>query len=437
VNRLMTWAVMAGVVVVAGVMAMPVKAGAADMDPGDWPQWRGPARDGVSTETGLLEKWPEGGPPLVWQVKGCGDGVAAVVVLKGRFYILGDKNQGAQLQCFDLATQKQIWSASLGKTFNRGENASPAIDGDALFGTIASGSAYCVGLDGKVRWIVDLRKEFGGGVMNEQYGFAETPLVDGRQVIVNAGGGEGCVVALDRDTGKPIWKTPASAIREATGGAGSDKAAYASFVVSEGGGLRHYVSLVGRGLVGINPKDGKVLWGYNRMAHGEANVPTPSVRGDYVWDSNGYGGGTCCLKLTADGKGGVKAEEVWYLKAEECQNHEGQCALIGDYYYTTHGIYAGVPICIEAKTGKIMWKAQGQVGRGVTGITAVEGKLIMRAESGEVSLMEASPKGYNVISKFLPPQKGDEPNWSHPVVSHGMLFIRKVDTLLCYDLRKH
>jgi outer membrane protein assembly factor BamB len=402
------------------------------MDPGDWPQWRGPNRDGVSTETGLLEKWPEGGPPLLWKLKGCGDGLSAIVVLKGRFYIMGDRKDGATLQCYDLKTQEEIWSRYIGKSWTRGEGPSPTIDGDALFGEIGVGVAYSVGLDGKLRWTKNLRTEFGGGLMNEQYGFSETPLVDGNQVIYNPGGKDACIVALDRATGEAIWKTPAPPI----GPSGSDKASYASAVVTEGGGLRHYVHLIGRGLVGINPKDGKILWGYNRIAHGEANVPTPIVRGDYVWCSNGYGGGTCCLKLSPDGKGGVKAEEVWYLNAETCQNHEGQCALIGDYFYTTHGIYAGVPICIEATTGKVMWKANGQVGRGVSGMTAVDGKIILRAESGEVSMMEASPKGYKVLSSFLPPQKGDEPNWAHPVVSHGLLFIRKVDTMLCYDLRK-
>ena len=405
------------------------------MDPGDWPQWRGPMRDGVSTETNLLDKWPENGPPLAWKMTGIGRGLAAIVVLKGRFYMVGDRENTATLQCYNLADQKPIWACKVGPKWNDGERASPAIDGDALFGMTGEGDVYCVGLDGKLRWTKSSKRDFGGSLMNPQYGYTQTPLVDDKRVIVNPGGKENCVVALDRDTGVTIWKIPAAEIK---GERGHDGAAYSSPVITEGGGLRHYVFLVGRGLVGINPKDGKVLWIYNKMAHGEANIPTPIIRGDYVFDSVGYDAGTCCLKLSPDGQGGVKAEEVWYLTPDICQNLEGQSALVGDYVYTTHAYVAAYPVCIELATGKVMWKNKEQVGRGVAGMTSADGKVILRAESGEVSMFEASPKAYNLISIFKPDDgsKGNEQRWAHPVVSHGLLFIRQHDVLVAYDLRK-
>ena len=414
--------------------APATKWSGGEMDAGDWPQWRGPTRDGVSTEKYLLDKWPEDGPPLAWKVSGLGKGLAAVITLKGRFYIVGDHEQAAYLQCYDLATQQQIWSTKIGKAWSSGDGASPAIDGDALFGQTNVGDNYCVGLDGKLRWVKNNYSDFKGGLMNPQYGFPQTPLVDGDRVIVNPGGPEAVVVALDRKTGETIWKIPAS---EITGKKGSDKAAYSSALVTEGGGLRHYVDLVGRGLVGIRPKDGKVLWTYN-LAGGEANIPTPIVRGDYVYCCSSYGSGTVLLKLSPDGPDGVKAEQVYHLDANVAQNLEGQSVLVGDYTFTGIGGYSGVPICIEFLTGKVMWKADKQIGAGVAGLTSADGKLIFRAESGPVSLIEASPKAYNLISHFKPEDgsKGSEPHWSHPVVSHGLLFIRQHDTLFAYDLRK-
>jgi outer membrane protein assembly factor BamB len=367
-------------------------------------------------------------------MKGLGRGLAAIITLKGRFYIVGDHDRMAHLQCYDLGTQKQIWSCKIGKAWNGGEGASPAIDGDALFGQNGVGDNYCVGLDGKLRWVKNCYSDFKGRLMNPQYPYPQTPLVDGDKVIVNPGGPEAVVVALDRKTGETIWAIPASNI---TGAKGSDKAAYSSALVTEGGGLRHYVDLVGRGLVGILPKDGKVLWTYN-LAGGEANIPTPIVRGDYVYCCSSYGSGTVLLKLSPDGQGGVKAEKIYHLSADVAQNLEGQSVLVGDYTYTGMGGYSGIPICIEFLTGKVMWKAH-QIGSGVAALTSADGKLIFRAESGQVSLIEASPKGYNLLGYFKPDDgsKGNEPHWSHPVVSHGLLFIRQHDQLNAYDLRKH
>ncbi len=179
-----------------------------------------------------------------------------------------------------------------------------------------------------------------------------------------------------------------------------------------------------------------MLWTYN-LAGGEANIPTPIVRGDYVYCCSSYGSGAVLLKLSADGADGVKAEKIYHLPASVAENLMGQSVLVGDYTYTGKGGYSGNPLCIEFLTGKVMWTAR-QVGSGVAGVTAADGKLIFRAESGHVSLIEASPKQFNLISSFKPNDgsKGNEAHWSHPVVSHGLLFIRQHDTLCAYDLRK-
>jgi len=416
--------------------ASPVKWSGGEMDSGDWPQWRGPVRDGVSTEKNLLDRWPEGGPPLAWKAEGLGRGLAAAVVLKGRFYIVGDHDQQSFLQCYDFATQKQIWSCKIGKAWAGGEGASPAIDGDALFGQTNVGDNYCVSLDGKLRWVNNCYSDFKGFLMNPQYGFPQTPLVDGKNVIVNPGGPEDCVVALNRDTGKPNWSISAAVIKDAMKSdkpRGSDRAAYSSAVVTEGGGQRHYVDLVGKGLIGFRPSDGKILWAYN-LAAGEANIPTPIVRGDYVYCCSSYGSGTVLLKLSPTTDEGVKSEQVYHL---DLNNLEGQSVLVGDYTYTGEGGYSGNPVCVEFLTGKIMWKGK-QKGAGVAGVTSADGKIIFRAESGEISLIDANPREFNMISWFKPDDgaKGGEPHWSHPVVSHGLLLIRQHDSLFAFDLRK-
>jgi outer membrane protein assembly factor BamB len=401
-----------------------------NIDPGDWPQWRGPYRDGMSRETGLLDSWPEGGPPLAWKLTGLGNGVASVVTAKGRLYTLGNKDKASQVQCFDLATRQPIWSCKVTQGFDQGERASLVVDNGQVFGCTGNSTFFGIDANGKLIWKMNARADMHGD-MQHMYGYSETPLVDGDQVVFTPGAKDAMMVAVKRNTGEFIWKMPAPMVGP---NGGADLASYSSIIVTNGGGLRHYVQLIARGLVGVDPKTGKYLWGYNRIAVSHSNIPTPMASGDYIVCSNGYGGGTCSLKLSPDGNGGVKAEEVFYLKPDICANQCGQSCLIGDFLYTSHGQYAGTPMCVNFKTGKIAWKADKEPGAGVAGMTFADGKLIFRAENNVTSLVAADPTGYRLISTFIP--ASDKPGLSHPVVSHGLLFIRKDDMLLAYDIRK-
>ena len=200
--------------------------------------------------------------------------------------------------------------------------------------------------------------------------------------------------------------------------------------------MRHYVDLVGRGLVGISPKDGKVLWTYN-LAGGEANIPTPIVRGDYVYCCSSYGTGTVLLKLSPDGRRrqGQQGLSPFRQRRPEPRRPVGAG---GRLRLHRHGRLLGRPHLHRVSHRQGHVEGRKQNGRGVAGLTSADGKLIFRAESGEVSLIEASPERYNLISSFKPDDgsKGSEPHWSHPVVSHGLLLIRQHDVLLAYDLRK-
>ena len=396
----------------------------------DWPQFRGPNRDGVSRETNFLQKWPDNGPPLLWTYEGLGNGIATIATVGNRAYTIGTVSNKATCFCIDLDTRKQIWATPFGPGSGRGDQATPCVSGNRVF--VMSVESTCAGLDadtGKLLWAKACRKDLHGD-MQHIYGYSETPLADGDKCIFTPGAKDAAIMAVNRDTGEPIWKMPMPNFSEK----GPPLASYSSLVISEACGVRQYVTLLGRGLVGVDAKTGKFLWGYDRIAIQHSNIPTPLVNGDYVWGSNAYGGGTACIKIVPDKDGptGLKVEEQYYLKPEVCQNLCGQSVILGDYVYTGHGMYAGEPMCLEWKTGKIMWHAK-QNGTGVAGLIAADGKLIFRAESGQVSLIEATPKGYNLISSFKP--EGHKGGLSHPVVSNGKLYLRDTNTLLCYDLR--
>jgi len=278
---------------------------------------------------------------------------------------------------------------------------------------------------------LDFGADFGGKMMSG-WGYSESPLVDGDRLICTPGAPDAAIAALDKRTGATIWKSPAP---EDWGGTkGKDGAGYSSIVVSHAAGVKQYVQLTGRGVVSVAADDGRVLWTYNKVANGTANIPTPIVKDDYIFCSSGYGTGAALLFLTKDGAG-VKADEVYFLKADELQNHHGGMILLGGYIYCGHGHNNGFPACVEMMTGKNMWEKERGVGTGSAAVVYADGDLYFRYESGEMALIEATPEKYNLKGSFkLASVKGK--SWPHPAIVDGKLYIRDQDALLCYDLRK-
>jgi outer membrane protein assembly factor BamB len=282
---------------------------------------------------------------------------------------------------------------------------------------------------GKEVWHRNLRTDFSGQ-MHSGWGYSESPLVDGQKVVCTPGAAGAGIAALDKHSGSEIWRAAIPAI----GDRGGDGAAYSSIVVTSGGGVRQYVQLMGRGAVGVAAKDGTFLWGYNRVANGTANVPTPVVHGDYVFCSSGYQTGAALLRLHAAGDG-VNAEEVYFLDGKEFQNHHGGMILVGDHIYAGHGHNAGAPTCLEWKTGKTLWRQNRGPGTGSAAVTFADGNLYFRFENGVMALVGATPQGYQEKGRFQIPDV-EQPSWSHPVVAGGRLFLREQDALLCYDVKK-
>jgi outer membrane protein assembly factor BamB len=400
----------------------------------DWPGWRGPHRDAIFPETGLLKQWPQGGPPLAWKAQGLGAGFSSISIAGDRIFTMGDRADGQYVLALNLADGKQVWAAKIGPVWDDdetgGPRGTPTVDGDSIYAMGTEGEMVCLDrATGAIRWQKSMTRDYNGQMMSV-WKYAESPLVDGNQVLFTPGNFDAMVVAADKRTGKDVWRAEVGRIS----GAGSNGAGYSSIVVSDGAGVHQYVQLIGRGLIGIRAEDGKVLWKYNRVANDIANIATPVIRGDYVFASTAYGAGSVLLKLEKTAEG-VDAKEVYFLDARTFQNHHGGMVLVGDFLYGGHQQNNGFPICIEFLTGKVRWGGNIRP-EGATGSAAVayaDQRLYFRYENGMMKLFEASPEGFKETGSFQIPNVR-KPSWSHPVIHNGKLFLREQDALLCYDI---
>ncbi|MFP4056694.1 MAG: PQQ-binding-like beta-propeller repeat protein [Candidatus Brocadiia bacterium] len=436
----MTGRRLTGLFVAALVVAVWTTGLCGEGDFGEWPQWRGPNRDAICTETGLLDEWPEDGPPLLWKMEGFGIGYATVAITGGRLYTTGDlelegktdsKGRPVREQfviAADLATRKIIWTAKVGPPHKDGSRCTPTVDDGLVYAVGTEGDLVCVRAgDGREVWRKSFKKDFGGRMMSG-WKYSESPLVDGEKLLCTPGGREATMVALNKKTGEVIWKCAVPDL----GGKGRYGAGYSSIVVAEVDGIRQYVQLFGKGVFGAEAESGKFLWGYNRVANSVANITTPIVHGRYVFASTEYDTGSALLKLSRDGDG-VKAEEVWWLSKDQFQNHHGGVVLVDGHLYGGTNKNGGPPTCIEFATGEITWQVRPPAGGSAAYLWA-DGKFIVRYQTGPVTLVKATPEKHEVVSTFRPP-RGHGPAWPHPVVCGGRLYLRHRDFLLCYDLR--
>ncbi len=393
----------------------------------DWPQWRGPQRDGVSQETGLLQEWPEAGPKLLWQAKEVGFGYSTPAVVGDRLYLLSNQgNEDEFVRSLKAQDGSLVWSTRIGKVGNPdqrpaypGARSTPTVDGESLYALGSDGDLVCLETEtGKVRWTKNLRTEFGG--VPGEWAYSESPLIDGDVLVCTPGGAAATLVALDKKSGDVIWKCAVP---------GGDEAAYASVVVAEVGGVKQYVQFLGKALVGVDAKTGRFLWRYERTAEGSpANMPTPVVRNGYVYSAAGRSGGGL-VELTAQ-QGNVKADEVYFTP--KLPTSLGGSVLVGDYLY---GTTAQVVVCAEFTTGDVKWTQRGIA---PASVCYADGRLYLHGENGDVALVEATPEGYRETGRFTPPNqpdRGKSKAWAYPVVANGRLYIRDLDALWCYDVR--
>ncbi len=396
----------------------------------DWPQWRGPRRNGVSQETGLLKQWPKGGPKLLWQLPDVGEGYATPAVVGSRLFLLSNRGMDNEfVVALSVEDGKQLWSARIGNVGNPDQQPSypmarstPTVDGELLYALSSDGELACLETaSGKIRWQKSLRKDFGGEP--GRWAYAESPLIDGDVVVATPGGAQATLVALNKKTGAVIWKSAVP---------GSDPAGYASVIVVEGGGRKQYVQFLGKGVVGVDAKTGQFLWRYDQTSKGPANIPTPVAHEAYVYSTARSLGAAGLIRLKA-AENGVAAEQVYFERG--LPNSIGGSVLVGDYMYGTTG--QGLAAA-EFRTGKVKWQAEG-IGAGA--VFYADGHVYLHGENGEVALVEATPEAYREKGRFTPPGQPKHRNaremaWTYPVVANGRLYIRDLERLWCYDVRE-
>jgi len=404
---------------------------AAEAAPGDWPRWRGPRGDGISLESGLLDRWPQGGPPLAWRTKGLGSGYSTVAVVGSKIFTMGAQSGSNYLLCLSREDGSLLWKTAVGG--GGGPNSTPTVDGELVYGLGLDGDLACCRVeDGSLVWSKNYERDLHGQMMSS-WGYSESVLVDGDKVVCTPGGDEALVAALDKRTGNTIWRC---AVRQdELGRRGLNGAGYASLVVSTAGGVRQYVTLVGRGLVGVDAQKGTLLWSYNGVANSTANIPTPLIDGDYVFASSGYQTGAALVKLNK-ARQGFRVQEIYFLPANKMQNHHGGMILRDGFVYCGTGHNEGFPLCINVRTGKEAWRPGRGPGSGSAAVTYADGHLYFRYEDATLALIEATPTGYKLKSSFKIASHNGE-SWPHPVIAGGRLYLRDQDELLCYDVRKH
>lgn len=393
----------------------------------DWPQWRGPNRDGISRETGLLTQWPQEGPPLAWKATGVGTGHSSVSVANGRIFTMGDGPDGSYVRALDEKTGRPLWATKLGKAGGGGDGdpnrtgtrCTPTVDGDRLYVLGQYGELACLTTDGKVVWRADLVQDYGGEV--QRWAYAESPLVDGDKLVCTPGGAKGAMLALDKSTGKPLWQS-----KEWT-----DQAQYSSPIIATIGGVRQYVQQTEKSVAGVAADDGRLLWKAGRPEGRVAVIPTPLEKDGLVYVAAGYGVGCHAFKVTPPAAAGGKFSVEPVYANKDMKNHHGGVILLGDHVYGTND--PGILTSMDFKTGQVAWTDRS-VGKG--SIVIADGRLYLRSEQppGAMALVEATPEGYKEAGQFSPPAPSGKPTWPHPVIANGKLYLRDQDTLLCYDI---
>jgi outer membrane protein assembly factor BamB len=383
-----------------------------------WPQWRGPDRNGLSKETGLLGQWPGVGPPQEWSITNLGAGYGSVAIQGNRIYAQMVVGRQSAVASVDRSNGRLVWSQALGRSASNGEGhgprGTPTVDGDRLYVLTENGDLACLATgDGSILWQRNILSDFGG--RNISWLISESPLVDGSKVIVTPGGRGAGVVALDKMSGETIWKSAEL----------SDTAGYASLVATDIEGVRTLATLTAAAGVGLRASDGKLMWSYRRAANRTANIATPVFHDNKVFYTSGYGTGGGLLALSASG-GEVQAEEVYFTR--QMANHHGGVIVVDGYLY---GFHNSILTCLDFATGDVMWRHRS-VGKG--SLTYADGNLYIFSERNVVGLAEATPTAYREKGRFQVADQG-WPSYAHPVVSDGRLYIRNQGTLTSYDIR--
>lgn len=443
----------------------------------DWPRFLGPAETGISTETGLLITWPKNGPSLVWQ-KEVGTGYSAPSVLGDQLVLHHRVGREERVKCFSASDGSPIWSHKYSSDYrdpygyNNGPRCTPILRHEHCFTLGAEGSLRCLNLKtGDLIWKHELLKEFD--VKEAFFGVGATPILEGNKLIVLVGGQPNAgVVAYDAKSGKKLWQNVGKDEWDGMPtGDGDEKyrwtgeemvVSYSSPIAVTIHDQRHILCLMRQGLVSLNPENGEVNFAYwfRSPKHESVNAARPVVVDDTIFLSAAYRVGSVLLKVSKDNKSVV---EVW-RDSENLLAHWSTPIFLDGHYYGFSGRHEneGEFRCIEAKTGKVVWKTSGfegdlsrfgvaDNGRKIIDRTTnevvpwpyygrgscilAEGQFLVLGERGTLALVTATSKSWQEVSRFAPAGMR-YPSWTAPVLSRGRLYLRCEDNLVCYDLKQ-
>ena len=400
-------------VVVASAPASPMGSAAAG-----WPQWRGPDRDGISKEKGILADWSQP-PKKLWQITTPGAGYNGPAVVGGVVYITGSSGSGkartGTLYALNAADGAVKWQYEYGPEWAssyESARTTPTLADGRIYLVSGMGQVVCVNAkDGRKVWAMDTSERFKG--KNIHWGVAESPLLVGKKVICHPGGPDAAVAALDIATGDTVWTTK---------GLG-DASAYCSPALLTLNGRKQIVTQTEADVVGIDPETGTVLWKHPHKNTYSVHPNTAVAVGpDQVVVSSGYGYGTECLQIGADG-----AKRMWRVKEADCHFHG--ILLIDQRLYLVSS--KGILFCIDPKTGNVLSKLEGV---GKASILGTEAGLVAYSENGKVLLIKRNGDSCQVVGSF-PVDFGSNQHWAQPVLADGVLYVRHGDGLAAYDLR--
>jgi len=386
-----------------------------------WPRFHGPKEDNISTDTGLLKKWPDEGPKLLWKADKIGTGYAGVTLAGGLIYTAGNIGDKTVITALDL-DGRILWQVENGQAWTEshsGTRGTPTIDGDRLYHESPLGEVVCLeAKTGKKIWGLNILEKFQA--KNIRWALAESLLVDGDRLICCPGGPKTAVVALNKTTGQTVWQSPSA----------GDAAGYCSPTLAECKGLRMILTLSAKQLIAVNADNGDLLWQFPKPTSFDVNVMSPIYHDGQVFVSTGYRSGSLMLKVNVEGKKAT-VEKLWDSK--ELDNHHGGVLLVSGYLYgAAHFVNKEKWVCLDWQTGKKLWAETG-VGKGSA--TYADGLLYTLSEKWTMGLAKVGPNGFELLSRFKLPPGVEGPSWAHPVLCGGRLYIRHDKFLYAYDVR--
>lgn len=376
----------------------------------DWPNWRGPSHDGISTEAGWQSVWPASGPARLWTAE-TGTGFASITVRKGRAFTMGNNDKRDTVYCLDAATGETVWTFDYPekrapKYYEGGPSATPVVEGDRVFTFSKSGRVYCLNsTNGALVWNKDLADDLN--LKAPKWGFAGSPLIDGERVLLNAGDAG---VALNKTTGEILWES------------GEGPPGYSTPVPFTSGSER-CVALMGKeNFLVVRMGDGSVLWSYPWETGPDVNAADPLViDGDRFFISSGYNHGCALLKLEKTGP-----TVLWQNK--NMRSHFASPVLWENHLY---GIDNKELVCLSLSSGAVEWRERS-VGKG--SLMVAGGLMVVLSDRGELAIAAPSPTEYEIISRA---QVLGGKCWTVPVLSDGRIYCRNArGALVCLDVRQ-